>query len=113
MRILLIEDNLELATWLSRLLRSEQYVVDCVHDGEEAEAALATQHYSLVILDLGLPRLSGLELLRRFRARDAETPVLILTADDRIASRVAGLDRGADDYLVKPFDAAELAARIR
>lgn len=113
MRILLIEDNRELADWLSRLLQRSRYVVDCAHDGIDADAALATQDYDLIILDIGLPQMSGLELLRRFRQRRGVTPVIILTANDAVSSRVAGLDAGADDYLVKPFEPDELEARIR
>ena len=113
MRILLVEDNRELADWLARLLRKSRYVVDCVHDGADADAALATQAYDLVILDIGLPNMTGLELLRRFRQRRGLTPVIILTANDAVSSRVAGLDAGADDYLVKPFEPEELEARIR
>lgn len=113
MRILLIEDNRELADWLARLLRKSRYVVDCVHDGADADAALASQSYDLVILDIGLPNMTGLELLRRFRQRRGLTPVIILTANDAVSSRVAGLDAGADDYLVKPFEPEELEARIR
>lgn len=113
MRILLVEDNRELADWLARLLRKSRYVVDCVHDGLDADAALATQSYDLMILDIGLPNMTGLELLRRFRQRRGLTPVIILTANDAVSSRVAGLDAGADDYLVKPFEPDELEARIR
>jgi len=113
MRILLAEDNRNLSEWLARLLRKDYFVVDCVDDGEDADAALRTQTYDLVVLDLGLPRMPGVQVLRRFRARDTATPVLILTADDAVSSRVAGLDAGADDYLVKPFDVRELEARIR
>jgi len=113
MRILLAEDNRDLSEWLSRLLRKDHFVVDCVRDGEEADAALRSQGYDLVVLDLGLPRMPGVEVLRRFRAWDVITPVLILTADDAVSSRVNGLDAGADDYLVKPVDVRELEARIR
>ena len=113
MRILLVEDNRELADWLARLLRKSRYVVDCVHDGADADAALATQSYDLVILDIGLPNMTGLELLRRFRQRRGLAPVIMLTANDAVSSRVAGLDAGADDYLVKPFEPEELEARIR
>ncbi len=113
MRILLVEDNRELADWLARLLQKSRYVVDCVHDGLDADAALATQSYDLIILDIGLPMMTGLELLRRFRQRRGLTPVIILTANDAVSSRVAGLDAGADDYLVKPFEPDELEARIR
>lgn len=112
-RILLAEDDQDLAVWLSRLLRRDHYVIDCVHRGDEADAALTTYEYALVILDLGLPIMSGLEVLRRLRARGSRTPVLILTSNDAVSSRVAGLDGGADDYLVKPFSVDELEARIR
>lgn len=113
MRILLAEDNVELSGWLARLLRRDNYVIDCVLDGEAAEEALAVQEYALVILDLSLPRMNGLEVLKNFRKRGRATPVIILTASDSVASRVAGLDAGADDYLAKPFDIHELEARIR
>ncbi|MBV9219106.1 MAG: response regulator [Methylobacteriaceae bacterium] len=113
MRLLLAEDNRDLAGWLARLLRQSNYVVDCVYDGEAADAALRVQTYALVILDLALPRLGGLEVLKRLRRRDATTPVLILTANDAVSSRISGLDGGADDYLVKPFDVDELEARVR
>ncbi|CAN7561545.1 response regulator [Bosea sp. LjRoot9] len=113
MRILLVEDNRELSDWLGRLLRKSRYVVDCVHDGADADAALSTQHYDVIILDMGLPHMTGLEVLQRFRSRRGLTPVIILTANDAVTSRIAGLDAGADDYLVKPFDPDELEARIR
>ena len=113
MRILLAEDNQELSDWLARLLRRDNYVIDCVLDGEAADEALALHDYALVILDLSLPRMSGLDVLKNLRKRGKSTPVLILTASDSIASRVAGLDGGADDYLAKPFDIHELEARIR
>jgi two-component system response regulator TctD len=113
MRILLVEDNRELSDWLGRLLRKSRYVVDCVYDGVDADAALSTQLYDLIILDIGLPQLAGIDVLKRFRARKSLTPVIILTANDAIPSRIAGLDSGADDYLVKPFDPQELEARIR
>ena len=113
MRILLAEDDRELAAWMARLLRQDRYVVDCVHRGDEADAALASQDYALVILDLGLPHLEGVEVLRRLRARGSTVPVIVLTANDAVSSRVRGLDNGADDYLVKPVDPEELEARIR
>jgi len=113
MRILLAEDNRELSQWIVRLLQRERYVIDCVHRGDEADAALASQDYALVILDLGLPHLSGMDVLKRLRERGSATPVIILTANDAISSRVHGLDSGADDYLIKPFNAEELEARIR
>jgi two-component system response regulator TctD len=113
MRILLAEDNHALSQWIARLLRRDNYVIDCVHRGDEADAALASQDYALVILDLGLPHLDGIEVLKRLRGRGSTTPVIILTANDAVSSRVLGLDSGADDYLVKPFNAEELEARIR
>jgi two-component system response regulator TctD len=113
MRILLAEDDRELATWIARLLRRDNYVIDAVHRGDDADAALTTADYAMVILDLGLPHLDGVEVLQRLRARGSTVPVIILTANDAVSSRVRGLDSGADDYLVKPFAAEELEARIR
>ena len=113
MRILLVEDNQNLSDWLSKTLAKNRYAVECVYDGQEANFRLHTQTYDLVILDLGLPRLSGEEVLQRIRARGNNVPVIILTAKDTPNSRVQGLDIGADDYMVKPFDMAELEARIR
>jgi two-component system response regulator TctD len=113
MRILVIEDNVELAQWLGRTLRKEQYTVDCISDGAEADFALQTEKYNLVILDLSLPKLDGREVLRRLRARHDATPVLVLTANNTVQSRVSELDRGADDYMAKPFEIEELEARIR
>jgi len=113
MRILLVEDNRELSDWLARILRQERYVVDCVYAGLEADAALHSNSYHLVILDLTLPRMDGREVLRRLRARNDNVAVLILTADNTMVSRVSGLDIGADDYLAKPFDLDELKARVR
>ncbi|MDQ0472319.1 response regulator [Labrys wisconsinensis] len=113
MRILLAEDNRELSQWIARLLRRDNYVIDCVHRGDEADAALASQDYALVILDLGLPHLDGIEVLKRLRRRGRTTPVIILTANDAVSSRVQGLDSGADDYLIKPFNVEEFEARIR
>ena len=113
MRILLVEDNVELANWLARALRKEQYTVDWIANGLDADFALRSERYSLVILDLALPKMDGKEVLRRLRARKDETPVLILTANNSIQSRVSELDQGADDYLAKPFEVKELEARIR
>src|SRR4051794_19119243 len=113
MRILLVEDNLQLSNWLGRLLEGRDYVVDRVFDASEAEAAARGFKYDLIILDLGLPDQSGLEVLRGLRRRGDRTAVLILTASDGLAARVAGLDSGADDYLSKPFEVEELEARIR
>ena len=94
-------------------LRQDGYAVDWVRDGAQADAALAGTGYDLVLLDLGLPRRDGLALLRAWRAAGREVPVLVVTARDAVEDRVAGLDAGADDYLVKPFDLDELAARVR
>jgi two-component system response regulator TctD len=113
MRILVVEDNVELAQWLGRTLRKEQYTVDCINDGAEADFALQSEKYNLVILDLALPKLNGREVLRRLRARHDATPVLVLTANNTVQSRVSELDRGADDYMAKPFEIEELEARIR
>jgi two-component system OmpR family response regulator len=113
MRILLVEDDKILADALCRALVQSAYAVDVVGSGEAADAALAVQIYDLAILDIGLPGLSGLEVLRRLRARKAGFPVLLLTALDTLADRVRGLDLGADDYLTKPFDLPELEARVR
>ena len=113
MRILIAEDDTVLADVLIRLLRQSSYTVDWAKTGEEADTKLSTQTFGLIILDLGLPRMDGLEVLRCLRARGSRTPVLILTARDRLEDRVAGLDMGADDYLAKPFELAELEARAR
>jgi two-component system response regulator TctD len=113
MRILLVEDNRELASWLGKALRQAQYAVDIVHDGEDADHSLKVASYAVVILDLSLPKLDGLTLLRRLRLNGNKVPVIILTANASLDGRVAGLDSGADDYLAKPFEMAELEARIR
>lgn len=113
MRILVVEDNVELAQWLGRTLRKEQYTVDCINNGVDADFALSSEKYNLIILDLALPRLDGKDVLRRLRARNDATPVLVLTANNTIQSRVSELDQGADDYVTKPFEIEELEARIR
>ncbi|MES3025701.1 MAG: response regulator transcription factor [Pseudomonadota bacterium] len=113
MRILLAEDDSVLADGLTRSLRQSGYAIDCVGNGEAADTALSTQEFDLLILDLGLPKMSGLEVLRRLRARASLLPVLILTAADSIEQRVNGLDLGADDYMAKPFALSELEARVR
>jgi DNA-binding response OmpR family regulator len=111
MRLLLVEDSAPLAKTLSGAFRARGYAVDVAATGDDADTALQTQHYDLVILDLGLPDIDGLEVLRRMRRRKSRTPVLILTARDGLDDRVAGLNLGADDYLGKPFALAELEAR--
>jgi two-component system OmpR family response regulator len=113
MRLLIVEDDAVLADGLSRSLRAAGYAVDVAEDGERADAALTAQPYGLVILDLGLPKLGGLDVLRRMRARNINAPVLILTAADSVELRVRGLDLGADDYMAKPFALSELEARVR
>jgi len=123
MRVLVVEDDALLGDAIQAGLKQAGYAVDWMKDGVAAEQALSTEPYAAVVLDLGLPRLSGLEVLRRLRSRNNQTqnaqsqnariPVLILTAMDAIEDRIKGLDAGADDYLVKPFDMGELAARLR
>ena len=113
MRVLLVEDDRMIGSALVQSLKDAAYGVDWATDGELALSALLTQRYDLVVLDLGLPGTDGLEVLRRMRGQRNRTPVLIVSARDAIDSRVAGLDLGADDYLVKPFDASELLARLR
>ena len=114
MRILIAEDDHVLADGLMRSLRAAGAAVDHVSTGSEAEAALLTsQEFDLLILDLGLPRLHGLDVLKNLRARGSNLPVLILTAADSVEERVKGLDYGADDYMAKPFALSELEARVR
>jgi two-component system, OmpR family, response regulator len=113
MRVLLVEDDQMIAEAVRTALEQDGYVVDCVHDGAAAAAAIESSAFDLVLLDLGLPKREGLEVLREARARADATPIIIITARDEIQSRVAGLDAGADDYVVKPFDLEELAARMR
>lgn len=113
MRILVVEDNVELAQWLVRTLRGEKYTVDLITNGADADFALKSEKYNLVILDLTLPKLDGKTVLRRLRARQDSTPVMVLTANNTIQSRVSELDEGADDYMAKPFEIEELEARIR
>jgi two-component system OmpR family response regulator len=113
MRILVAEDDAILADGVALSLRQSGYAVDWVKNGFEADSALEADDFDLLILDLGLPRKSGLDVLKRLRQRDSRVPVLILTARDGVDDRVRGLDAGADDYLAKPFDLAELEARVR
>ncbi len=113
MHILVAEDDLVLADALTRALKQAGYTVDQLANGSEVDTALSTHSFDLLILDLGLPKLAGLEILRRLRARGSHTPVLILTAADSVEQRVQGLDLGADDYMAKPFALQELEARVR
>ena len=113
MRLLLVEDDAMIGETLLQVLRVERYAVDWVRDGNMADVALRSEDYDLVLLDLGLPRRDGLDVLRALRSRRSTVPVLLATARDGVSDRIAGLDAGADDYLVKPFDTDELLARIR
>jgi two-component system OmpR family response regulator len=113
MRILIAEDDPLLADGLTRSLKMSDYAVNCVNDGVAADLALSTESYDLVILDLGLPRMDGFEVLRRLRRRTSNIPVLVLTARESLDERVKGLDLGADDYITKPFELLELEARVR
>ncbi len=113
MRILLAEDDPQLGDGLTVGLRQDGYAVDWVKDGIAADLALKSESFDLLVLDLGLPRLAGMEVLARLRGRGQSLPVLILTARDATGDKIAGLDGGADDYVVKPIDLDELAARVR
>lgn len=113
MRVLLVEDDLLLGKAVRKGLKHRGYTVDWSRDGVSAEAAAVAHAYSVILLDLGLPRQDGLTLLEKLRKRGDSVPVLVITARDEVADRVAGLDLGADDFIVKPFDLDELAARIR
>jgi len=111
--LLLVEDDMMIGETVRDVLRAENFALDWVRDGNAADTVLQTEQFDLVLLDLGLPRLDGVEVLRRLRARKDATPVLIVTARDALRDRVAGLDAGADDYVLKPYDIDELLARIR
>jgi DNA-binding response OmpR family regulator len=113
MHVLVVEDDAVLAEALTHRMRRAGYATTCMADGERADHALATGTYDLVVLDLGLPGIDGFEVLRRLRQRGSRTPVLLLTARDAVTDRIRGLDLGADDYLTKPFEPDELAARVR
>lgn len=113
MHVLLVEDDLVLADGIARILRGEGMVVDVVNNGDDADRALASREMSVTVLDIGLPGIDGFEVVRRLRSRGSQTPVLLLTARDDVQDRVRGLEIGADDYLVKPFAAPELVARLK
>lgn len=113
MRILVADDEPEMTMVLEDLLRREHYSVDVVHDGQDALDYGLAENYDCLVLDVMMPKLDGIQVLQALRARNIDTPVLLLTAKGQIEDRVAGLDSGADDYLPKPFDNRELTARVR
>jgi two-component system OmpR family response regulator/two-component system response regulator QseB len=113
MRVLLVEDDALLGDGLRAGLRQAGFEIDWVRDGADATHAAEAESFAAIVLDLGLPHMDGLAVLRRLRTRGSKTPILILTARDAVQDRVTGLDAGADDYVVKPVDLAELAARLR
>ena len=113
MRVLVVEDDPMIGEAVVAGLAADGHAVDWVRDGRAAELSMGTHAYSLVLLDIGLPARDGIEVLKTMRARKVDVPVLIITARDTVADRIAGLDAGADDYLVKPFDLDELSARVR
>jgi len=112
-RILLVEDHPQLAASVAQALKSAGWTVDVLHDGVAADLALTSEEYALAILDIGLPRLDGFQVLARLRARGKTLPVLMLTARSEVKDRVHGLNLGADDYLAKPFELSELEARVK
>jgi len=113
MRIVIVEDNISLAQGIAHRLRDQGHAVDLLHDGEQCKQFLAHEKADIVVLDINLPKLSGLEIIKSMRLAEDETPVILLSARGDTTDRVAGLDAGADDYLVKPFEMEELDARIR
>jgi DNA-binding response OmpR family regulator len=113
MRLLLVEDEKKMASFIQRGLKEEGYAVDVAHDGEEGFEYLTVNEYDAVILDLMIPKISGMELCGKIRQRKIKTPVLMLTARDSVEDKIKGLDQGADDYLTKPFAFDELLARLR
>ena len=113
MRVLVVEDDLMIGESLSEALQDEAYTVDWVKDGRQAILTLRVQPYDIILLDLGLPEVDGMDVLTAIRDAKIETPVLILTARDQLKDRIAGLDSGADDYVVKPFELGEVFARMR
>ncbi len=112
-RILVVEDDPALSRGIAALLKASGHAADCAKDGETAVVLAKEDPFSLVILDIGLPGMSGFDVIKRLRARGCKTPILVLTARDHVNDRVKGLDLGADDYLLKPFNASELGARVR
>lgn len=113
MRVMLVEDDAMIGEAIGHALKDASYAVDWVRDGSTAVTAIGTQSYGIVLLDLGLPKKDGIEVLRHIRARDNPVPVLIITARDALEDRIGGLDAGADDYVLKPFEMGELLARMR
>lgn len=113
MRVLLVEDDVMIGEVFSDALTDEAYTVDWVKDGSQALLAIKTEHYDIILLDLGLPKVDGMTVLTTLRSAKIDTPVLILTARDDVQSRITGLDNGADDYVIKPFDLGEVLARMR
>jgi DNA-binding response OmpR family regulator len=113
MRLLVVEDDVQLAEMLTEVLGEHEYVVDVARDGEEAWSLVSTETYDLVILDVTLPKLDGISFCQRLRDYHMTLPVLMLTARDTLADKITGLDAGADDYMVKPFEMPELRARVR
>ena len=113
MRILIIEDEPDVATFIQKVLKEENHTADIAYEGQEGEQFALTEDYDLIVLDIMLPKKNGFHVLKTLRSQKIQTPVLILTARGEVSDRVAGLDAGADDYLVKPFAVAELRARVR
>ncbi len=113
MRVLLVEDDAMIGDAVAKALKDASYAVDWVCDGSAALTSISTQEYGLVLLDLGLPKKSGLDVLRTVRSRGSAVPVLVMTARDALEDRIVGLDSGADDYVLKPFEMSELLARMR
>lgn len=113
MKILLVEDNIQLNKALSTLLKRNSYLVDSAFDGEEALIFIRDYNYDIIVLDIMLPHIDGLEVLKRIRRDNIQTPVILLTARSTVEDKITGLDLGADDYLAKPFSTEELLARIR
>lgn len=112
MRILIIEDEKEIADGISRILEKARFQVDCVYDGTDGLDFILSEIYDLVLLDVMLPGISGFEIVKRVRSKGINTPIIMLTAKSQVEDKISGLDKGADDYITKPFDAGELLARI-